>query len=71
MRKNKQYAVDIMYNYGTDNTIQISEFVKNYKENLIFIDNEYKKSENRLLKSPIRYKKRYANPNKHTKNKTG
>ena len=28
------------YNYGTDNTIQISEFVKNYKENLIFIDNE-------------------------------
>ena len=32
MRKNKQYAVDIMYNYGTDNTIQISEFVKNYKE---------------------------------------
>ena len=52
MRKNKQYAVDIMYNYGTDNTIQISEFVKNYKENLIFIDKELKMSKNILLKNP-------------------
>lgn len=59
MRKNKQYAVDIMYNYGTDNTIQISEFVKNYKENLIFIDKELKMGENILLKTLIRYRKRY------------
>lgn len=29
-----------MYNYGVDNTIQIGKYVKNYKENLIFIDNE-------------------------------
>ena len=59
MRKNKQYAVDIMYNYGTDNTIQISEFVKNYKENLIFIDKELKMGENIILKTLIRYRKRY------------
>lgn len=59
MRKNKQYAVDIMYNYGTDNTIQISEFVKNYKENLIFIDKELKMGESILLKTLIRYRKRY------------
>lgn len=52
MRKNKQYAVDIMYNYGTDDTIQISEYVKNYKENLIFLDKELKKGENILLKNP-------------------
>lgn len=52
MRKNKQYAVDIMYNYGTDDTIQISEYVINYKENLIFIDKELKKGENILLKNP-------------------
>jgi hypothetical protein len=48
-----------MYNYGTDNTIQISEFVKNYKENLIFIDKELKMGENILLKTLIRYRKRY------------
>ena len=58
MRKNKQYAVDIMYNYGTDNTIQIIEYVKNYKENLIFIDKELKMGENILLKNLIRYRKR-------------
>ena len=30
----------------------ISECVKNYKENLIFIDIELKMSENKLLKNP-------------------
>lgn len=29
-----------MYKYRTDNTIRISEYVENYKENLIFIDNK-------------------------------
>lgn len=48
----------------------ISECVKNYKENLIFIDKELKMSENKSLENPIRYNKRYANPNKYTKNKT-
>lgn len=60
-----------MYNYGCCNTIAVSECVKNYKENLIFIDKELKMGENILLKTLIRYRKRYANPNKHTKNKTG
>lgn len=60
-----------MYKYRTDNTIRISEYVENYKESLIFVDNKKKKSENKTLETPNRYKKRYANPNKHTKNKTG
>ena len=60
-----------MYNYGCCNTIAVSECVKNYKENLIFIDKELKMGENKSLENPIRYNKRYANPNKHTKNKTG
>lgn len=33
--------------------------VKNYKENLIFIDKELKMGENILLKNLIRYRKRY------------
>jgi len=40
-----------MYNYWCCNTIVISECVKNYKENLIFIDKELKMSENKLLKN--------------------
>ena len=32
---------------------------KNYKENLIFIDKELKMGENILLKTLIRYRKRY------------
>ena len=41
-----------MYNYGCCNTIAVSECVKNYKENLIFIDKELKMGENMLLKNP-------------------
>lgn len=33
--------------------------VKNYKENLIFIDKELKMGDNILLKTMIRYRKRY------------
>lgn len=33
--------------------------VKNYKENLIFIDKELKMGENILLNTLIRYRKRY------------
>lgn len=29
-----------MYKYRTDNTIRISEYVENYKESLIFVDNK-------------------------------
>ena len=53
-----------MYNYGCCNTIAVSECVKNYKENLIFIDKELKMGENILLKTLIRYRKRYKSPNK-------
>ena len=53
-----------MYNYGCCNTIAVSECVKNYKENLIFIDKELKMGENILLKTLIRYRKRYKYPNK-------
>lgn len=49
----------IMYNYGCCNTIAVSECVKNYKENLIFIDKELKMGENILLNTLIRYRKRY------------
>lgn len=59
-----------MYNNWRCNTIAISECVENCKENLIFIDKELKKGENKTLENLIRYNKRYANPNKHTKNKT-
>lgn len=48
-----------MYNNARYNTIAVSECVKNYKENLIFIDKELKMGENILLKTLIRYRKRY------------
>lgn len=60
-----------MHNHVEREKRKFRNSVKNYKENLIFIDNKKKKGENRLLKSPIRYKKRYANPNKNTENNTG
>ena len=41
-----------MYNNWRCNTIAISECVKKYKENLIFIDKELKMGENILLKNP-------------------
>lgn len=41
-----------MYNYWCCNTIAISEYVENCKENLIFIDKELKMGENMLLKNP-------------------
>lgn len=37
----------------------VSKIIKNYKENLIFIDKELKMCENILLKNLIRYRKRY------------
>ena len=48
-----------MYNICINNTIAISEYVENCKENLIFIDKELKMGENMLLKTMIRYRKRY------------
>jgi len=48
-----------MYNYWCCNTIAVIECVKNYKENLIVIDKELKMGDNILLKTLIRYRKRY------------
>lgn len=53
-----------MYNNARYNTIAISECAENCKENLIFIDKELKMGENILLKTLIRYRKRYKYPNK-------
>ena len=52
MRRKRAIGCKIMYNYWCCNTIAISECVKNYKENLIFIDKELKMGENILLKNP-------------------
>ena len=53
-----------MYNNARYNTIAVSECVKNYKENLIFIDKELKMGKNILLKTLIINPKLYKPPNK-------
>lgn len=59
MRSKRYIRYKIMYNICINNTIAVSEYVENCKENLIFIDKELKMGENILLKTLIRYRKRY------------
>lgn len=57
-RKFSRQSVKV-YNHVEREKKKFRNSVKNYKENLIFIDKELKMGENILLKNLIRYRKRY------------